>query len=61
LMIIQLVGGVLKGDDEKISGLYGEKATYKNLSTSTLKLVFERGKEECRIGGVYISYLRIDV
>jgi hypothetical protein len=44
----------------KASGMEG-KCTCKNVSTSTLKSVFEIGNKKCEIGGATMSYLKIDV
>jgi hypothetical protein len=52
----------MEDDDGEMSfWIYGVKGTYKNVSTSTLKSVFEKGNKECVIRDAYISYLEIDV
>jgi hypothetical protein len=50
-----------EGDDVMSCWIYGGKRTCKNVSTPTLKLVFERGNQECDIASADISYLGIDV
>jgi hypothetical protein len=42
-------------------GLYGGKGICQNVSTPTLKSVFERGNKKCEIEGTNISSLGIDV
>jgi hypothetical protein len=48
-------------EDMNSLGFMEGKCTCKIVSTSTLKLAFERGNKKYKIGGAYISYLGIDV
>jgi hypothetical protein len=52
----------MKDGDDKINSwtLWG-KGICRNVSTPTLKSVFEKGNKKCVIGGADISYLGIDV